>query len=86
MTFPSINPTTTAAWKKLQDHFVEEQQHTLQDYFRTDPQRFAHFSIKWEDFLVDISKNNLSKKTLGLLEELANEVKLQQAMEAYFGG
>ena len=86
MTFPSINPTTTAAWKKLQDHFVEEQQHTLQEYFRADPQRFAHFSIKWEDFLVDLSKNNLTKKTLGLLEELANEVKLQQAMEAYFSG
>ena len=86
MTLPKINPTTTSSWKKLQDHFQNEKNNRIQDHFQNDPNRFEQFSIQWEDFLVDFSKNRLSKETLTLLEELANEVDLKGAMEAYFGG
>lgn len=86
MTFPKINPTTTQAWKKLTAHFASEQNVSLQDYFDNDPERVADLSIHWEDFIVDFSKNRISKTTLNLLEELANEVKLPEAIEAYFGG
>ena len=86
MTLPKINPTTTSSWKKLQDHFQNEKNNRIQDLFQNDPNRFEQFSIQWEDFLVDFSKNRLSKETLTLLEELANEVDLKGAMEAYFGG
>ena len=37
-------------------------------------------------FFGGFSKNRLSKETLTLLEELAHEVDLKGAMEAYFGG
>ena len=86
MTLPKINPTTTSSWKKLQDHFQNEKNNRIQDHFQNDPNRFKEFSIQWEDFLVDFSKNRLSKETLTLLEELAHEVDLKGAMEAYFGG
>ena len=86
MTLPKINPTSTSSWKKLQAHFQNEKNNRIQDHFQNDPNRFEQFSIQWEDFLVDFSKNRLSKETLSLLEELANEVDLKGAMEAYFGG
>ena len=86
MTLPKINPTTTSSWKKLQDHFQNEKNNRIQDHFQNDPNRFDQFSIQWEDFLVDFSKNRLSKETLTLLEELAHEVDLKGAMEAYFSG
>ena len=86
MTLPKINPTSTSSWKKLQAHFQNEKNNRIQDHFQNDPNRFEQFSIQWEDFLVDFSKNRLSKETLTLLEELAHEVDLKGAMEAYFGG
>ena len=86
MMLPKINPTSTSSWKKLQAHFQNEKNIRIQDHFQNDPNRFEQFSIQWEDFLVDFSKNRLSKETLTLLEELAHEVDLKGAMEAYFGG
>ena len=86
MTLPKINPTTTQSWKKLQEHFQAEKNNRIQDLFEKDPNRFDSFSIQWEDFLVDFSKNRLTKETLDLLEELANEVDLKAAMRAYFDG
>ena len=85
MTLPKINPTTTQSWKKLQEHFQAEKT-TAYKIFLKDPNRFDSFSIQWEDFLVDFSKNRLTKETLDLLEEPVNEVDLKAAMRAYFDG
>ena len=86
MALPNINPTTTQSWKKLTAHFEATKDFSLQKYFAQNPNRFDEFSIQWEDFLVDYSKNRVSKETLNLLEELANEVGLKKAMKAYFEG
>jgi len=86
MALPNINPTTTQSWKKLRAHFEEIKDISLQKHFAENPNRFEEFSIVWEDFLVDYSKNRLTKETLNLLEELANEIGLKEAMEAYFQG
>jgi len=86
MALPNINPTTTQSWKKLTAHFEEIKDISLQKHFAENPNRFEEFSIVWEDFLVDYSKNRLTKETLNLLEELANESGLKEAMEAYFQG
>ena len=67
-------------------HFEATKDISLQKYFAENPNRFDEFSIQWEDFLVDYSKNRVSKETLNLLEELANEVGLKEAMNAYFEG
>ena len=86
MALPNINPTSTQSWKKLRAHFEEIKDISLQKHFAENPNRFEEFSIVWEDFLVDYSKNRLTKETLNLLEELANESGLKEAMEAYFQG
>lgn len=86
MALPNIKPTTTQSWKKLTAHFEEIKDISLQKHFAENPNRFEEFSIVWEDFLVDYSKNRLTKETLNLLEELANEIGLKEAMEAYFQG
>ena len=58
----------------------------MKDLFEKDPDRAQDFSIKWDDFYVDYSKNRVTKKTLNLLLELANEIDLKDAISKYFGG
>ncbi|NQZ44126.1 MAG: glucose-6-phosphate isomerase [Flavobacteriaceae bacterium] len=86
MALPKIDPKSTEAWNKLEAHFTETRSHTLKALFENDPNRGRDFTIHWEDFLVDYSKNRISKTTLDLLIDLANEVGLPQAIETYFGG
>ena len=54
--------------------------------FAQDAERANKFTIQWEDFYVDFSKNRITPETLDLLLELTNEVALKEAMEAYFSG
>jgi len=82
----NIDPTTTLAWKKLQEHFEEIKEVEMKQFFAEEPQRFNDFSIHWEDFLVDFSKNRMTKETQELLLELAEECGLDKAIESYFGG
>lgn len=86
MKLPKINPSKTDSWKKLQQHFTAQKSNTIQGYFENDPDRFDSFSIQWEDFLVDFSKNRLTGETMDLLEGLANEMNLSDAIGAYFSG
>lgn len=86
MSLQTINPTTTAAWKKLEAHFKGIQNHQIKDYFKTDLNRVTAFSITWNDFLVDYSKNRISSETIKLLLELAEEVHLKDAIHKYFSG
>ncbi|GGH36657.1 glucose-6-phosphate isomerase [Mangrovimonas yunxiaonensis] len=86
MALPKINPTHTAAWTKLQAHFKQVENLSIKQMFAQDAARANNMSIRWEDFLVDFSKNRATNETLELLLELAKEVKLEQAIEAYFSG
>ncbi|WP_323787198.1 glucose-6-phosphate isomerase [Psychroserpens sp.] len=86
MALKTINPTTTKAWSKLQAHFNTIQDSHLTELFANNRNRANEMTIKWEDFYVDYSKHRMSKETLDLLVELANEVDLKDAMNKYFGG
>ena len=86
MPLENTNPTQTAAWKELVDHYHKTRKQHLKDLFEEDPSRASRFSISWEDFFVDYSKNRITDKTLELLLQLADEVKLQDGIEKYFGG
>lgn len=86
MALKTINPTTTKAWSKLQAHFNTIQGSHLQDLFAKNSNRANEMMIRWEDFYVDYSKHRISRETLNLLIELANEVDLKDAMNKYFGG
>lgn len=86
MTLPKINPTTTQNWGKLSKHFEDIKAIDLRDHFNKNPNRFDHFSIQWEDFMLDFSKNRMDQTTLDLLIGFAEQMKLSQAMNAYFNG
>jgi glucose-6-phosphate isomerase len=86
MSLPNINPTTTSSWKKLQQHFNEVKDVHMRDLFAQDLDRADKFSIQWDDFYVDFSKNRMTEETFKLLLELADEVKLKEAIKSQFSG
>ncbi len=82
----NIDPTNTKAWKKLQHHFEDVKDAEMKNLFSEGEDRANEFSILWEDFLVDFSKNRITKETQQLLLELAKECGLEEAIKSYFGG
>ncbi len=86
MSLPKIDPTTTKAWAKLTAHYNNTKNEKLTTHFRMDSGRASKFTLKWDDFLLDYSKNRISQETLSLLLELADEVKLRDAIAACFNG
>ena len=86
MALNTINPTETSAWKKLEMHYNEMQKASMQELFQLDANRTEKFNLKWNDFLIDYSKNIITQETLQLLLELADEVGLKSAITDYFDG
>ena len=86
MPFPTINPTKTQAWKKLESHANEMKQVHMRELFKNDPSRFDAFSQTEGNLLFDYSKNIITEETLKLLNELAHESGLKEAINAMFEG
>jgi glucose-6-phosphate isomerase len=84
MTLPNTNPTATAVWEKLNQHYQNIKNVSMQEMFRNDTSRAEKFHIQWNDFLIDYSKNRISSETMELLQQLAKEVNLKQAISSYF--
>jgi glucose-6-phosphate isomerase len=82
----AINPTKTRGWKKLAEHFEKMKGVHMRSLFEEDGQRFQDFSIRFNDILVDFSKNIMSKETIRLLIKLAEEVGLDDAIEKMYSG
>ncbi|MGY4677802.1 glucose-6-phosphate isomerase [Pasteurella sp. P03HT] len=83
----NINPTQTNAWKALEQHHKAQSAVTIQHLFAQEKDRFTDYSLSFNnEVLVDFSKNNITKETLGLLRQLANECALSDAVEAMFTG
>jgi glucose-6-phosphate isomerase len=83
---PSIQPDHTQAWKKLEAHYQDMKNKHLRDLFREEPDRFSNFSLCLGEIVFDYSKNIITNQTLSLLEELANECRLSDAIRAMFSG
>lgn len=83
---PTINFTQTEAYKYLADHFIAINQQSIKDLFTEDAERFAKFSILFEDILFDFSKNRINDTTMALLVQLARECKLDEAIKAMYSG
>jgi glucose-6-phosphate isomerase len=81
-----INPARTKAWKKLKEHHRAMKGQNMVNLFRGDPARFSKFSLRFEDILVDYSKNIITEETMGHLLELAEECLLRDAIEKMFTG
>ncbi|MCP4978211.1 MAG: glucose-6-phosphate isomerase, partial [Maribacter sp.] len=86
MSLQNTDPTQTQAWKKLTHHYNTSKNTHLKELFIADKGRADKFSLKWNDFLFDFSKNRISSDTISNLLELADEVNLKEAIKEYFGG
>lgn len=84
--FPTVNPTTTEAWKELEAYFKAFKGTQMKALFARDPERFAKYSIKFEDILVDFSKNIVDDHSFSILMLLARECGLKDAITSQFSG
>ncbi len=80
------NPLETQAWKDLVKHFQSMQKIQMKDLFNQDPERFKKFSIRFNDILLDFSKNIITEETFQKLIVLAKEAELEDAIKKMFTG
>ena len=83
---PKINPTTTNPWKKLEEYYLGFKGTHLKELFAADPNRFKKYSLKFEDILVDYSKNIIDDEIREMLIDLAVECGLNEAVDNMFSG
>eukprot|EP01125_Pyxidicula_operculata_P002551 TRINITY_DN12406_c0_g1_i1.p1 TRINITY_DN12406_c0_g1~~TRINITY_DN12406_c0_g1_i1.p1 ORF type:complete len:563 (-),score=105.31 TRINITY_DN12406_c0_g1_i1:625-2283(-) len=78
--------SNTEAWKQLEEHQKKLRNVHMRDLFQQDTSRFEKLSIKFEDILLDYSKNIINQQTLDLLIQLADQVKLTEWRKKMFNG
>ena len=82
----SVPFNQTHAFSLLTKHRKEIAETTIKELFKNNAKRFDKFSIRFEDILLDYSKNILTDKTKAILVALANECELDDAIERMFTG
>jgi len=78
--------TQSSAWQNLQKHYEATKELHLRQLFAEDPKRFAKFSLRFKDFLLDFSKNRITDETLRLLLALAEQAQVKGWAEKMFTG
>ncbi|MFN8487773.1 MAG: glucose-6-phosphate isomerase [Caldilineaceae bacterium] len=78
--------TQSPAWQALLAHKRTLEQVQMRELFVQDAQRFAKFSLRFQDILFDYSKNRITSETIPLLLALARQAKLADAIDAMFTG
>ncbi len=82
-----MNPLTKLnSWQALQTHQAEMSGTHMRDLFADNPHRFHEFSYLFNDILFDFSKNRLTKETIRLLINLAEERDVKGWTEKMFSG
>ena len=86
MTAPTLPLKQRAAWKELQAHYKTIAPLQLRDLFAEDPQRGKELTLEAAGIYLDYSKNRITRATLRLLVELAEESGLRARIDAMFAG
>src|SRR5210317_843115 len=81
MPLKSINPTRTESWSKLAQHFNEIKETQMKSLFLNDSNRKKNLSLEFEDLKLDYSKNRVTRETLDLLVQLAEDCDLKDGIE-----
>ncbi|NLI28976.1 MAG: glucose-6-phosphate isomerase [Nitrospiraceae bacterium] len=81
-----MNPTRTQSWSRLRDHHKKTATLHMKDMFKADEARFHKFSLRFNDILLDYSKNRITEETMDLLMGLVREIDLADAIEQMFTG
>ena len=83
---PKVNPTSTKAWKELQQHVEEMKSIHMRGLFNDDANRFKKYCLCQHEMVFDYSKNIITDKTVQLLLQLAEECKVKDGINAMFNG
>ena len=86
MSLKNINPIKTKSWKNLEPHFDLLKEVSMKSLFQKDKDRKEKYTLNFNDFIIDFSKNRITDKTLKYLFELAEESQLNDAIGKYFNG
>ncbi|MBM3723800.1 MAG: glucose-6-phosphate isomerase [Acidobacteria bacterium] len=78
--------TDSPAWKALEAHYRKNHRVEMRRLFEADPSRFDSFSLRFEDILVDYSKNRVTAETMRLLMALARQSRIKQWAAKMFSG
>jgi len=84
--FPNINFQETDSYYRLKDEAKRLENAHLRDLFSEDQDRFQKFTKRFEDILLDYSKNRIDEEVVKELQALASECQLDEAIEAFFSG
>ena len=76
----------TEAWKKLEQHHKTIAPLHMRELFKSDPSRFAKFSLRFGDLLLDYSKNRITEETMDLLRGLARQAGVEAMRDKLFAG
>jgi glucose-6-phosphate isomerase len=78
--------TDSPAWRALAEHYAKTCTQHLRDLFRQDAGRFEKFSVRFQDILLDFSKNRITDETLRLLLDLARQADVPGRAAKMFAG
>jgi glucose-6-phosphate isomerase len=81
-----VKITESASWKKLELHHRAVEPVLMRDLFAEDDERFARFSLRLDDLLLDYSKNRITDETMTLLRALAREAGVEAMRDRMFAG
>jgi glucose-6-phosphate isomerase len=76
----------TIAWEALEQHHKAMAHVHMRDLFAQDPERFNTFSLRFQDLLLDYSKNRITAETMQLLRDLARQADLTGWIAKMFDG
>ena len=78
--------TQSGEWKALEAHYAATSKRHMRELFAQDPKRFEAFSVRFEEVLLDYSKNRITAETMELLRKLARAADLSGWTEKMFTG
>jgi glucose-6-phosphate isomerase len=73
-------------WQSLIQHKKDIETISLRELFKSNPDRFNHFHIQFNDLLLDYSKHRVSRETIDLLVKLAKEADVEGWRNRMFEG
>jgi glucose-6-phosphate isomerase len=73
-------------WQDLDGMLGKVAERRIDDLFALNPDRFAEFSARLGDMVLDFSKTNIDARTLGMLLDLAEARGVQARRDAMFAG
>ena len=79
-------PTDLPSWQELEKHATAMRDVHMRELFAKDPRRAESFALRWDEILLDYSKNRITADTLALLRKLLKEAKVEALRDQMFRG